>query len=143
MEIHEAKEVLLRSVNTLIDDELKKKIRPRRGDGRTEQELDDTFALINDFDEKQTLSQLPIFVSDSVDKMLSKSIVEGDMRAILSRFGKLEQQISRLQNTVNKLTSEVAAICSRQPLVNMQAGLFSLPRSNMPVVRPSAENMPI
>lgn len=119
-DIHEAKELFLSCVSTLYNVESLSKIRTRRGDDRTEHELDDIFTVITELDEKQTLSQLPTFVSDSAEKMPSKSIVEGDMRAIMNRFSKMEQQILHLQNTINQLTSEMSAIVASQSLVIRQ-----------------------
>jgi hypothetical protein len=141
-DIHEAKEVFLSYVSTLNNVESLSKIRARRGDDRTEHELDDIFTVITELDEKQTLSQLPTFVSDSAEKMPSKSIVEGDMRAIMNRFGKMEQQILHLQSTINQLTSEMAAIVASQSLVNRQRDQHSSFRTsvNSPVDSPTCDH---
>ena len=45
-------------MSTLNNVESLSKIRARRGDDRTEHELDDIFTVITELDEKQTLSQL-------------------------------------------------------------------------------------
>jgi hypothetical protein len=114
-EIHEAKEVILMSVSTLSNIESLAKIRTRRGDGRVEHEINDIFLLISELDEKQRLFQLPKFVSDSAEKMPSNAIVSGDLKAIMSRFSKMDSQISQLINTVNKLATYItneAAIVS-------------------------------
>jgi hypothetical protein len=114
-EIHEAKEIIVMSVSTLSNIESLAKIRSRRGDGRVEQEISDIFLIINELDEKQRLSQLPKFVSDSAEKMPSNAIVSGDLKAIMSRFNKMDSQISQLISTVNKLATYItneAAIVS-------------------------------
>jgi hypothetical protein len=74
-------------VSTLSNVESLLKIRARRGDGRAEHEVDDIFTIITELDEKQILCQLPTFVSDAGEKMPSNSVAEGDIRAVMSRFG--------------------------------------------------------
>jgi Asp-tRNA(Asn)/Glu-tRNA(Gln) amidotransferase C subunit len=62
------------------------KLRSRRDDRRVVQEINDIFPIINAFnelDEKQRLSQLPNFVSDSGDKKPSNSKHAGDVKAIM------------------------------------------------------------
>jgi hypothetical protein len=72
------------------------------------------FMIINELDEKQRLSQLPKYVSDSADKMPSNSMLAGDVKAVMSRFNKMDSEFSHLTNIVNKLvtyiTSEAAIV---------------------------------
>jgi hypothetical protein len=128
-DVHEAKEVFLTCVSTLKSVESLSKIRGRRGDDRAEHELNDIFLIISELDEKQTLCQLPLFVSDSAEKMPSISIVEGDLRAIMNRFGKMEQHILHLQSTLNRLASDKAAIAAGKSVINMQRDLHSVSRT--------------
>jgi hypothetical protein len=125
-DIHAAKELFMNVVSTFKDIIAVTKVRERRGDGRAENEVNDIFSIIKELDEKQTLSNLPIFVSDSVDKMPSSAVVDGDLRAIMNRFTKVESQISYLQNSVKKLCSGTSAIVSAPSCQQAQAkGLVS------------------
>ena len=78
-EIHEAKR-LLSNIESLAE------IRMRQGDGRVEQKTKDIFLIINELDEKQRFSQLPMFVSDSAEKMPAIPIVSSDLKTILNQF---------------------------------------------------------
>jgi len=104
-DIHEAKETLMLAVSNNFDISCLTKIRGRRGDGRAEHELDDIFTIITECDEKLLISQLPKFVSDNADNMPSSVIVDGDLRAVMNRFEKLESQITHLQNLVSKFSA--------------------------------------
>jgi len=67
-DIHEAKETLVNTANTLSD-KLTTKVRDRHDSkGRICRELDDIFTIINDLDEKLILGKLPLFVLDSPEK---------------------------------------------------------------------------
>jgi len=111
-DIHEAKETLVNIVSTLSD-KLTTKVRDSRdGDGRICRELDDIFTVINDLDEKLILDKLPLFVSDSPEKMPSNQLIEGDVRAIMSKFSKMEFIVEQLQTTVNNSTAAIADIAA-------------------------------
>jgi len=111
-DIHEAKETLVNIVSTLSD-KLTTKVRDTRdGDGRICRELDDIFTVINDLDEKLILDKLPLFVSDSPEKMPSNQLIEGDVRAIMSKFSKMEFIVEQLQTTVNNSTAAIADIAA-------------------------------
>jgi hypothetical protein len=105
VDIHAAKELLLGIVSTLNDLSSLSKIRERRGEGRAESEMCDIFSVINELDEKQLLNQLATFVSESVEEMPSRNILEGDLRAVMLRFVKLESQLSQVQIGVNNLSA--------------------------------------
>ena len=107
-DIHEAKELFVNIVSTLSGIDSLSKIRDRRGESREKHELEDIFTIITELDEKKVLHSLPKFVSDSADEMPSSAIVDGDVRAIMNKFGKMESQIQLLQNTVNKLSAAMS-----------------------------------
>jgi hypothetical protein len=126
-DIHDAKQMFVNCVSTLSDIDSLSKIRDRRaGDLREKHELDDIFTVLAELDQKKMLGQLPKFVSDSSEKMPSSTIVDGDVRAIMNRFEKMELLISHLQSTVNKLST---AIVSQAPLQPAGSDIHSISAS--------------
>lgn len=123
LDIHEAKEVFLNAVSTFSGINALSRIRDRHGDGRERRELDDIFTIINELDEKKVLSDLPTFVSNCTDNMPSNVIVDGDLRAVMSRFDKMESQIFHLQSTVNNLASAMLGGAAIVPSQHRVAGL--------------------
>jgi len=109
VDIHEAKEVLMSAVSALSDQ--LSKVRDRRdGEGRGSRELDDVFLIVKELDEKFLLSKLPKFVSDSPEKMPSCQLIDGDLRAIMNRFSKMESTVEQLQTTINKSNAAITDI---------------------------------
>jgi len=105
-DIHAAKEKLLDSVSSITELTCMTKIRNRRGDedGRSARELDDIYIILNEFNEKKMLRQLPKFVSDCSERMPTSPLIDGDLQAIMNQFRKLEFLVSFLQQSVNKAT---------------------------------------
>jgi len=85
-DIHETKEPFA----SILPDKVTKIRDKRDGERRNCRKLDDIFVIINELDEKLILSKLPIFVSDSQDKMPSNQLTEGDMQAIMKGFSEME-----------------------------------------------------
>jgi len=104
-EISAAKDLLFSIVCKLPNaDNLLKNHRRRdsTGNGRSVKEIDDIFAALTILDENNLLLQLPIFVTDDPTNVPTSNIGEGDMRAIMNRFERVDILISHLQDTVNK-----------------------------------------
>ena len=110
-EITRANRLFAECISKISDTEM-----PRRRattDTYTVHEVDDIFAATATIDESHKLHELPIFVSDSPDKMPSTSLTEGDMRALLGRMDKMDYKMDFLQRTVNKSTAIVVAVSAK------------------------------
>jgi hypothetical protein len=106
-----AKDVLILHASKLPNADKLVTIRKRRESTcRASLELDDIFSQLTAIDQQTLLFTLPRFVSDDPARMPTWSIVEGDMKAIMNRFEKLENKISQLQISVNKGVAATAAI---------------------------------
>lgn len=117
-DIHAAQELFLNIVSTFNDLDSLSKIRKRRGEGRVENEICDIFNIIHELDEKQLFSHLPVFVSDSVEEMPSRNILEGDLKAVMLRFAKLESQLSQVQICVNNLSAAMLSAANMPSTVS-------------------------
>jgi len=107
-DIHSATQLFLDTLNTVKDaDKLTKITRRRDSKERSVHEVDDLIGILSEMDEKQLLSSLPMFVSNSGEKMPSCQLTDGDMRVIMKRFEDIEREISRLSQNVNNATSAI------------------------------------
>jgi len=85
----------------------------RAGDGRSAHEIDDIFTVITALDEKQLLLNLPKFVSDSTDEMPTRMLIDGDLKAFMNRFDKMEHKLTYMSDTINKLSATILDMESR------------------------------
>ena len=106
--IADAKDLFFHHVSKLsCSDSHLKYTKRRDSNGRAAKELNDIFTALSILDENKLLLQLPLFVTDEPSNLPSANIGEGDMRAIMIRFEKMELLINHLQNCMNQ---SVAAI---------------------------------
>lgn len=105
-----AKNVLMEVVSNLSIENLPNIPRRRDGEQRTAHEMEDIMSIITAVDESKAIDSLPIFVSDSPDKMPSVHLVEGDLRAIMEKFDRFEHSMRGIQSIVGALQSDMAAI---------------------------------
>ena len=100
---------------------------PKRqdGDNRKVREIDDIIQLVTYLDEQKVLDQLPKYVADSPDSMPYLRIVDGDLRFLIEKIGKLEDTVKRLQES---LAAIAEAYCGRtQPGSLNIDSLYPLP----------------
>ena len=114
-DIHEAKEALINiSYASFGEIEWPTKIIDRRaGDGRSHHEVDDIFTVITALDERQLLHDLPKFVSDSSDEMPTKMLIDGDLKAVMNRFDKVDYRLAHMSEIINKLSATILDMESR------------------------------
>jgi hypothetical protein len=130
-DIHKAKELLLSNVSSLKDFTTSTRVRDRRdADGRAQRELDDIYCILYELDEKNMLQLLPTFVSDCPDFMPTSHLVEGDLRAIMIKFDKLEQCVSSLQQSFNSISAAMTISTQTQGQVNVQSTITAVGDNN-------------
>jgi hypothetical protein len=107
-EIADAKDLLFYHVSKLPANDVQLKNTKRRdSNGRSAKEIDDVFTALSVLDENKLLTQLPTFVTDDPSSLPSANIGEGDMKAIMNRFEKMESLINQLQGCMNKSMSAI------------------------------------
>jgi len=95
-------ELLMIIVSNLTNFTKSSNVHERRdADGRAQRELDDIYTILHELDERIMLQLLPKFVTDCPDRMPSSQLVEGDLRAVMVKFDKLEQSMSFMQQSFN------------------------------------------
>jgi len=66
------------------------------------------YNILHELDEKNMLQLLPKFVSDCPDLMPTSQLVEGDLRAVMVQFDKLEQSMSLMQQSFNSISAAMS-----------------------------------
>ena len=95
--IGEAKSRLLDDVNELpLTDKLPHIPKRREGANRLSRDVDDILTVWTFIDEHGLLGSLPRYVSDSVDKMPSLRLFDGDMQFLLARMDKMDKNYPNL-----------------------------------------------
>jgi len=108
-DISGAKELFFAYASKLPNaDNLLKNRGRRDSDKRSSLELDDIFTALTTLDEKRLMDYLPLFVSGEPLNLPTVNLGEGDLKAIMSRFDKMESSINHLQGIVNKMAAEIA-----------------------------------
>jgi len=132
VDIHEAKESLMNiSYASFGEVEWPTKIIDRRaGDWRSHHELDDIFTVITALDEKQLLRDLPKFVSDSSDQMPTRMLTDGDLKAFMNRFDKMELRLVHMSDIINKLSATILDMESRGNRQGSQCTVDPHPANN-------------
>jgi len=104
-EITAAKELLLEHACKLSNDtSISRMPRRRESEGRSLREVDDIFNIIEVLDHAQVLCNLPRYVADGPEKMSSAQLLEGDLRAIMNRFDRMDGKIGHLENCINTVS---------------------------------------
>lgn len=135
-----AKELLLEHVIQLSIDSLSRIPRRRDSEGRCLREVDDIFNIIETVDNAKLLLNLPRFVSDSPESMPSIHLVEGDLRAVMHRFDKIDAIIDHLEGGVHKVVSAITTHGIQQSTSQSSAHSIRQPTPQAAAAAPSNVN---
>ena len=139
--IADAKDLFFHHVSKLsCSDSHLKYTKRRDSNGRAAKELNDIFTALSILDENKLLLQLPLFVTDDPSNLPSANIGEGDMKAIMIRFEKMELLISHLQNCMNQSVAAIKPPPSHHsvPVYNTSVRLTN---QSLPSVQPCVQTV--
>jgi hypothetical protein len=96
-EVSEAKDILLKEVESLNIENFVKVTKKRRDStGKSALEFEDIYNVLTFLDENGHLHKLPLFVATNPDKLPSPRLLEGDMEIVMNKLNKLDDSVREL-----------------------------------------------
>lgn len=117
----------------------------RSGELRTVNEVDDIFVLMSFMDEKKLLKSLPLYVSDSPDKMPSLRLYEGDLKILMELLDKMSSKLNDHDSALATIASDLhklrAGLLQARPMSSVNTAEAAGPSTNRGATNTAEDTM--